>query len=329
MTNGQIRDNLIQSPLFDTIHDYFASASGTKKTAYVIAPYIKSDILEKLLENVDTPIIVITSWRPEDLIHGSSDVEVYKICQKIGAKLYIHNNIHLKMYSIDLDDAILSTANISRRGLGIDVDSPSVECATMINNLSNNDRMYLAYIRNDAVLVNDDMYSWVKIWLLKQDAIHAIVDVNDILDMMNNKNSFLISALPMSRSVDEFMRCYHDIENNNIIEDVEVRNCAFHDIANYSIPKKLSVDDLRIYLKNSFFNHSFIMKIDDFIKDGEHFGAIKSWIHDNCVDVPIPSRRELTSNVQVLLDWFVNLGDGMYVVDVPGRHSQRIYKIKK
>ena len=30
---------------------------------------------------------------------------------------------------------------------------------------------------------------------------------------MNNKNSFLISALPMSRS------CYHD-KNGNIIEDV-------------------------------------------------------------------------------------------------------------
>ena len=329
MINDQIDDKILQSPLFDKIHDYFLSASGTKKTAYVIAPYIKSDILEKLLENVDTPTIVITSWRPDDIIRGSSDVDAYKICQKIGAKLYIHNNIHLKIYSIDLDNAILSTANISKRGLGIETNNPNIECATMINNLSNNDRMHLAYIQNDATLVDDDMYSWIKIWLSKQKMIPEIVDVNDIFDMMNNKNSFLISALPMSRSVDEFMKCYHDIENGNIIEDVEVRNCAFHDIANYSIPKKLSEDDLRVYLKNSFFNHSFIMKIDDFIKDGEYFGTIKSWIHDNCTDVPIPSKRELTSNVQVLLDWFVNLGDGMYVVDVPGRHSQRIYKIKK
>ena len=34
------------------------------------------------------------------------------------------------------------------------------------------------------------------------------------------------------------------------------------------------------------------MKDDDFIKDGEYFGTIKSWIHDNCTDVPIPSKRE-------------------------------------
>ena len=110
--------------------------------------------------------------------------------------------MHIKIYSIDLDNAILSTANISKRGLGIETNNPNIECATMINNLSNNDRMHLAYIQNDATLVDDDMYSWIKIWLSKQKMIPEIVDVNDIFDMMNNKNSFLISALPMSRSVE-------------------------------------------------------------------------------------------------------------------------------
>ena len=54
---------------------------------------------------------------------------------------------------------------------------------------------------------------------------------------------------------------------------------------------------------------------------------MKEWVQDNCTDVPVPSRRELTGNVQVLLEWFVALGDGRYVVDVPGAHSQRIRKL--
>ena len=36
MINDQIDDKVLQSPLFDKIHDYFLSASGTQKTAYVI-----------------------------------------------------------------------------------------------------------------------------------------------------------------------------------------------------------------------------------------------------------------------------------------------------
>ena len=43
--------------------------------------------------------------------------------------------------------------------------------------------------------------------------------------------------------------------------------------------------------------------------------------------MPLPRRWELTENVQTLYDWFEKLGDGKYVVDIPGAHSQRIRKI--
>ena len=211
----------------------------------------------------------------------------------------------------------------------MDTDNPSVECATLIHDLSDNDRLYFASIQKNSVLVDDDLYTWAKIWISKQEVKPAVMDGHEIDDQMYKKKAFLISALPMSRTVDELVQCYFDIEKNNVIENTEMRNCAFHDIANYSIPMGLSADEFHSRLKKSFFEHPFVIKIDEFIEDGEHFGAIKAWIQDNCVDVPVPSRRELTGNVQVLLKWFENLGDGLYVVDIPGKHSQRIYKIKK
>ena len=57
-----------------------------------------------------------------------------------------------------------------------------------------------------------------------------------------------------------------------------MRNCAFHDIVNYSIPMGLSADEFYSRLKKSFFEHPFVIKIDEFIEDGKHFGAIKAWI---------------------------------------------------
>ncbi len=305
------------------------SASGTYGIVYVIAPYIQSTVLERLLDGIDAEIVVITSWKPRDIASGASDIESYRICEKLDARLYVNNSIHLKVYSVDFDDVILSTANVSGRGLGVDTDKPSIECATLIYDLTDNDRLYLASIQKNSILVDDDVYAWAKIWKNKQQKMPPLAEENEITDYLYKKQAFLISALPMSSSVGNLLQCYHDMENNVVIDNTEKRNCAFHDIANYSLKKGMSDEEFRKKLQGAFFAHPFIVEIDGFIENGEHFGAIKAWIQDNCVDVPVPTRRELTENVDVLLNWFVDLGDGLYVVEIPGRHSERIRKVKK
>ena len=327
--SDQTKNRLLQNPLFGQIREYLMSASETYGIVYVIAPYVQSTVLERLLDGIDAEIVVITSWKPRDIASDASDIESYRICEKSNARLYVNNNIHLKVYSVDFDNAILSTANVSGRGLGIDTDKPSIECATMICDLTDNDRLYLASIQKNSILVDDDVYTWAKIWKSKQQKMPSLIEENEITDYLYKKRAFLISALPMSSSVDDLLRCYHNLENNLIIDDPEKRNCAFHDISNYMLKKGMLDEEFREQLQDAFFTHPFIIKIDEFIEHGAHFGTIKEWIQKNCVDVPVPTRRELTENVQVLLKWFVDLGDGLYVVEVPGKHSERIRKIKK
>ena len=60
-------------------------------------------------------------------------------------------------------------------------------------------------------------------------------------------------------------------------------------------------------------------------KTGEiYFGTAKEWIHKNCADAPIPSRWEITENIQILYRWIVELGDGKYEVDRPN-YSERLF----
>ena len=166
--SDQTKNRLLQNPLFGQIREYLMSASETYGIVYVIAPYVQSTVLERLLDGIDAEIVVITSWKPRDIASGASDIESYRICEKSNARLYVNNNIHLKVYSVDFDNAILSTANVSGRGLGIDTDKPSIECATMICDLTDNDRLYLASIQKNSILVDDDVYTWAKIWKSKQ-----------------------------------------------------------------------------------------------------------------------------------------------------------------
>jgi len=289
-------------------------------------PYIKTAILEKLLKDVTAKVIIITTWKTEDLLSGSSELKLYPFCKSNRITLYINNSIHLKIYSGDFDDMILSTSNISERGL---MPDGNYECATLITKLTNKDRLYFAEIKRNSQHVDEKMYLQLLEWYEKQEKKPEGEDrFKEIIGSMKH-DDFLISSLPMTRSVEILEEVYMKInEGLEADNDKEIRDSVFHDLANYRIPLKMSREQFRKLLKESFFLHPFIKKIDEFIAPEAYFGRIKEWIQKNCTDVPVPSRRELTGNVQVLLEWFEKLGDGKYEVDIPGEYSQRIRRVK-
>lgn len=322
------KSSIITSPLFDNLCLYLEEANGRHKQVFIFVPYIQTSILEKILENISTKVIIITTWHLDDLLSGSSELSLYPFCKKRGITLYINNRIHFKVYSVGLDDMILATGNISKRGLGTIPDS-NYECATYVNNLNNDDRYYFARIQKEALHVDDEMYEELKKWYDKQEKKIQTVDEFDRIITSLGKDEFLISALPMTRNIDILGEAYFKINNRQPANnDDEIRDCVFHDLANYNIPLGLTKSAFKEQLKNSFFSHPFIKKIDEFIAPEAYFGRIKEWVQKNCTDVPIPSRRELTGNIQVLLEWFEKLGDGKYVVNIPGEHSQRIRRVK-
>ena len=239
----------------------------------------------------------------------------------------MNRDLHLKVYSAGLDSAILATGNVSHRGL---MPGGNHEAGTLLEYLTNEDRLFFERIRRGSRLVNDAMYEKLNRWIEANpaDSLNP-VDLEDVVPVPK-KDDFLISALPMTRSVDDLVSGYTRMSSGSTpSDDPEVVACIFHDLANYGIGPRLPKREFRQVLSEKFFAHPFIRKIDEFISPEAYFGGIKEWIQDNCTDVPVPSRRELTENVQVLLEWFVALGDGVYIVDVPGRHSQRISRFAR
>ena len=62
---------MITSPLFNEIHGYLSRVKDNEQI-FIFVPYIKTKILEELLEGIQNPITVITTWHINDLINGSS-----------------------------------------------------------------------------------------------------------------------------------------------------------------------------------------------------------------------------------------------------------------
>ncbi len=316
---------MIQSPLFDEIRGYLTRAKDNDQI-FLFVPYIKTRILEKLLDGIENKITIVTTWHINDLIGKSSELELYEFCKKRGIFLYINNKIHLKVYSVNLDTAIISSGNISNNGLMPDMN---FEAGILSGKFSNQDRLYLEKIKNNAEFVDEKVFQkYLEKYNECKEKAHPQNEFSDPI-ITPKKDDFLISALPMTRNVDDLIKGYVKINSNQKPSgNQETIDCIYHDISNYKIESGLSKEEFIEKLKIEFFSHPFTKKIDEFINPEAYFGRVKEWIQNNCTSVPVPSRRELTDNVQVLYDWFVKLGDGKYAVDRPN-HSQRLYKVKE
>lgn len=316
---------MFHSPLFEKIREYLKGHDADNETMFFFVPYIKTGVLDRLLEGIKSRKVIVTTWHPRDIQLGSSELVLYPFCKERNIALYVSENLHLKVYSTGLESAILATGNISHRGL---FPKGNYEAATALERLSAGDRLFFENIRKEARLVDDTMYEEYRMWL-EQNRIEVPeqITLDDVISVPK-KDKFLISALPMTRSVGDLIEGYKRLSaGKEPSEDSEVAACIFHDLSNYGIEPGLVETEFVQELTGRFFAHPFIQKIDEFIAPEAYFGRIKEWIQDNCTDVPVPSRRELTGNVQVLLEWFVALGNGKYEVDIPGARSQRIRKL--
>ena len=315
---------IIKSSLFGKIYDYLLKDND--KQIFLYVPYIKTKILEKLLVGIQNQITIITTWHINDLISGSSELELYQFCKENNITLYIHNKIHLKVYSVNLESAIVASGNISHNGL---MEGGNYEAGVLVDKLEISDRMYLEKIKREAIFVDEDVY---QIYLdeyekAKKQASEQI-DFEDP-KIIPQKDYFLKSALPMTENISELIQGYDKINSNEEpSNNQETTNCIYHDLANYGIETGLSEKEFRDKLKKEFFSHPFTKKIEEFIDNNERtqFGFIKRWVRDHCTDVPLPRPFEFTKNVQILYHWFVELGDGEYEIYRHGEHTESIRK---
>ena len=93
---------------------------SAKKRILLVAPFIKSHTLEKLIyekpESV-SDFICVTRWLPEDIASGVCDIEIFDQLVDCEGVLYVHPNLHAKIYSNE-SQFLIGSANLTDRALG-------------------------------------------------------------------------------------------------------------------------------------------------------------------------------------------------------------------
>ncbi len=306
--------------LSDSLLDFIENSN--KLSIYI--PYIKLAQLKYLLQSDPKVENIIVRWKPNDLILGSSDLEIYLFLKERGINLYRNPRLHLKAFLDSYQHAFIGSANISQRALNLpETHNHNYELGIIVENLSLSDRLYFQTIDAESSLITDKIYEDLKEQIVSLKLQFKLED-----DFEFNFNylasTFQISSLPMSEDIETLIKIYVNETSN----DELALNCALHDLAIYQIPFGLNEVNFISELKSSFFKHPFIRAFLTNLNEVGmiYFGAAKEWIHQNCSDAPTPRKWEITSNIKILYRWIVSLSDGTYEVDKPN-YSERLFKV--
>lgn len=96
-----------------------AFAAAAETTIVLIAPFVKAQVISRILKAapVDVPVILYTRWRLEEIGMGVSDIGVWPLLHEDGrGDVRLCHHLHAKCYIFD-QNAVVGSANLTSRAL--------------------------------------------------------------------------------------------------------------------------------------------------------------------------------------------------------------------
>ena len=99
--------------------DLTSFLNSAERTALVVAPFIRTKALARLLESIPDAVetSVVTRWRPVDLLAGASDLDVLDLTESRSIPLLLRHDLHAKLFAAD-DRCLVGSANVTDTALG-------------------------------------------------------------------------------------------------------------------------------------------------------------------------------------------------------------------
>jgi hypothetical protein len=267
-----------------------------------VSPYATASGLRELFARIPPPVglQVITSWSSNTLLSGSADPEVYRVVEEVGGRLYLHDRIHLKLYICSHHQAVLSTGNLTRKGLGFSA-SPNIEASAFVD-LVSTDWQIISKLFEESQRVTKEIYDEAVAYCAKYKKPAEIAPKFVIPRPIVATEMFSWLSLPATISPAELWKSYSAEYSG---DDPEKQARLSHDLELYEIQDGLTEELFYIQTGTHFLKHPFIVKFIEWLvlEETAHFGAVKAWLQNTCSDKPTPYRWELTPATQALFDW--------------------------
>ncbi len=308
--------SLVWSPVHRVVEERI---KGGDEIILILVPFVKLAALQQLhwVHANRVKLKIVCRWRPEDLLSGASDVEVFPYLKASGCQLYLNTDIHLKLYVFASNTAFNTSGNLTLQGLGY-TEHGNIEVGNMVE-LAPEDWAKVFGIIAGSRQMDDDLYALFKQFVDQHPKGGATARLPNLLPA---PKTYTISSLPATDNPTNLASFYFDPAAAKLTPE-KVRR-AIHDLVTFKVPPHLTRADFDDSLGQAFLQTAFVKDFVQLLQvEGSlRFGAVNNWIHQKCEDVPLPYRWEVKENTRIFYDWLAH-----YVPDITWdrpRHSQII-----
>jgi hypothetical protein len=296
------------------------SIAATQHEAWLCSAFIRSETFVGLLDDrvLDEPLkaSVLVRWQAQDLLTGSSDLDLFPVCEERRIELYLKLDFHGKVYALPPLGIGVGSANATGSGLGFG-DHPNAEVNTLVTCTCDNLRIVLSQFVG-ATRVTSQLYERIRFELdgMRKYPSRSPQWSSDITALLNPPSS------PDSLLVDEcFMtdgQWWLAATRTNEYSE------AKHDLELLGFPARSNTtSNLEAPLRRSKCFRWLEKQLRLAPEDEMYFGALSVALHNSLLDDPAPRRCNVKTLVQNLLSWVQMVGVPEIVIDRPN-YSQRI-----
>ncbi|GIK64262.1 MAG: hypothetical protein BroJett018_20560 [Chloroflexota bacterium] len=248
----------------------------------LVAPFMKVGVIKRLLGYVATSVEVkcITRWRPDEILAGVSDLEVWDFLQsQPNTELWLRSDLHAKYYRAD-EQCLIGSANLTQAALGWAGNS---NLEILISNLPTHPDLmgFEVELLRGSIQVDASIYQHIKqaVEQLKQQNPQLVKSAVFELDL-----EFAASSLePIS------MECWMPTLRNPAdlyiaylgrIGELTIasREAALLDLQSLQIPLGLNKAVFEEYVGILLLQKPIIKKIDAFVTTPQRFGAVSQFL---------------------------------------------------
>ena len=298
-----------------TISSVTYHAKNYGQIPLIITPYCKASALKELISRKATAdkFDIVVRFTAREISQGATDLEIYDLLVNHGYKLYAHPSIHLKLYVYGPETAFLTSANLTKRGLG-EGSHRNVETGTIVS-LSSYDWVRINQTLDESRLVTPEFVEQLKENQGDPDKLHELLE-----DLYSEKGLSMLD-LPSLSKPEDFIRTF----TGDITLKGDELQRYMSDYATYRADQFDAHDDPTEKLGTGFLAKPFIRAFISHLKSKQsmRFGEVTQWFHDNISERPLPYRSEIKEMVSPIYNW-VTFFKEEASWSIPGEHSQVI-----
>lgn len=305
-------------------HQLEKLCAEAQKDVVLTAPFIKAPVLNKLLSQLPDNVNLkcITRWRPEEILAGVSDLEVWSIIKtRPKSSLLLRPDLHAKFYRADTN-CLVGSANLTASALGWS-NKPNLELLVALP-VTTELRLFEIELLAGCIQVDESLFNQMSATV---EAMRNHQVTPYVLELEKHAEDSSIQSvsskiwIPRLRNPEDLYLAYSGQLKRLTTTSEEA---ALYDLQALQLIPNLPKGAFDAYVGAILLQMPIIRQVDMFVATPQRFGAVRDFL----LSLPCSSSSDFNASYawQTLIRWLRYFLPNRYALSVPN-YSEIFYRV--